>query len=211
MKFKHLIFDFDGVLVESNDIRIEGFRLLFEGYQEDQVKELVKYVSVNGGKSRYEKIEYFFDEIRNTPISNKGIQALAQEYSNLVKQKVINAAPVNGAVDFLYENYSNYDMVIISGSDQEELREICQARKIAHFFLEILGSPVSKNSNMSALLDRRGWNRRLCLLIGDSINDLETAKACGIDFIGRNSGLENWKLINGVVSIDDFSQLIVYL
>ena len=49
MQFKNLIFDFDGVLVESNDIRIEGFRRLFQDYPENEVSQLMPYVEKNGG------------------------------------------------------------------------------------------------------------------------------------------------------------------
>ena len=31
MKYQYILFDFDGVLVESNEIRFNGFRKLFMG------------------------------------------------------------------------------------------------------------------------------------------------------------------------------------
>jgi HAD superfamily hydrolase (TIGR01549 family) len=211
MKYRHLIFDFDGVLVESNNIRSEGFRLLFKSYPENQVREVMSYIIANGGESRYKKIRYFFNTIRNEAISNNELQSFAENYSKLTKQKVIDGEPVKGAFDFLSAHHSQYDMAIVSSSDQEELREICKALKIDYFFLEILGSPATKISNISGLLSRKRWNRKSCLLVGDSTVDLEAAKANGIGFIGRNSGLVNWRLMNGVVSIDAFSQLIEYL
>ena len=52
MKYQYIIFDFDGVLVESNEIRFNGFRKLFREYPKGQVEQLVNYSKANGGVSR---------------------------------------------------------------------------------------------------------------------------------------------------------------
>ena len=212
MKYRHLIFDFDGVLVESNTIRIEGFQLLFRNYQEDKVRLFVQYAESNGGLSRYEKIRYFFEKILNRPISDDKVQILVKQYSGLVKHKVIDAKSVNGSLEFLSSYCSEYNFAIVSGSDQEELRDICRARGISHFFAELLGSPTSKEENLISLMIKMGWERESCLYIGDSINDLNAAKTNRIDFIGRNSGLVNWSLIDdNVTVVNDLSQLRLHL
>jgi HAD superfamily hydrolase (TIGR01549 family) len=207
VKYKHLIFDFDGVLVESNEIRFDGFRLLFADYPHDQVQKLVEYAMSNGGMSRYEKIKYFFEEVRNEIISGDRVQVLSRQYTELVKQKVIDAEPVQGSLEFLSNNYTNYDFVIISGSDQEELREVCQVRKIYQLFLKILGSPERKEINLSRLLSEEGWDNRSCLFIGDSLNDLEAAQINNIDFIARESGLVEWDSMVNTTVIKDLTQL----
>jgi HAD superfamily hydrolase (TIGR01549 family) len=211
MNYKHLIFDFDGVLVESNEIRFDGFRLLFKNYPQDQVERLVLYAKINGGLSRYEKIKYFFKQIRNELIRDDNVQLLSKQYSEVVKQKVIDAEPVKGSLEFLSNHKNNYDFAVVSGSDQEELRDVCKARKIDQFFLEILGSPASKESNIALLLTKMGWGRKSCLFIGDSINDFDAARANGIDFVGRNSNLINWGLMGNLTVVDDLSQLHLYL
>ena len=211
MKYKHLIFDFDGVLVESNEIRFDGFRSLFKNYPQGQVERLVQYAKINGGLSRYEKIKYFFKQIRNEPIRDDTVQLLARQYSELVKQKVIDAEPVKGSLEFLSSHKNNYDFAVVSGSDQEELRDVCKARKIDHFFLEILGSPASKESNIALLLSKTGWESEFCLFIGDSVNDFDAARVHGIDFIGRNSKLVNWNLMVNLTVVNDLSELDLYL
>ncbi len=57
----------------------------------------------------------------------------------------------------------------------------------------------------------RKWEKQLCLLVGDSINDLDAARVNGIDFIARDSGLENWNLIDNQTIIEDLSHLSLYL
>jgi len=129
------------------------------------------------------------------------------QYSQLVKQRVIDALPVLGSLEFLSQYQEEFCFAIISGSDQDELRDVCKARGIDHFFIEILGSPLSKSLNISQLLSKKRWKKELCVYLGDSLDDLETAKMNGIDFIGRNSGLVDWGTIGNVIFIDDLVQL----
>ena len=96
MKYQYIIFDFDGVLVESNEIRFNGFRKLFKDYPQDQVEELVNYAKANGGISRYKKIEFFFNVILKEQISKETVNHWASKFSKLVTQDIIEARPVKG-------------------------------------------------------------------------------------------------------------------
>jgi phosphoglycolate phosphatase-like HAD superfamily hydrolase len=206
MKYRYIIFDFDGVLVESNEIRFNGFRKLFENYPEDQVERLVAYAKANGGVSRYQKIKYFFNEICLKPITEESVNEWADKFSKLVAQDVVTAKSVEGSVEFL-EEYSNvFDFAIVSGSDQVELRNICRQRKIDHFFKMILGSPVEKKDNIASLLTDLNWTPSQSLYVGDSNNDLDAAKANNLNFIGRCSGLIDWKS-SDIRFVDDLSSL----
>lgn len=206
-KYKHIFFDFDGVLVESNTVRIEGFRVLFKNYAQDLVEQLIRYVTVNSGRSRFDKINYFFLEILNRKVNNKTVLRLAKDYSEIVKKKVIKSPPVKGAIEFLSANYGRFDFIVVSNSDQKELREICAERNIARFFKKILGSPKDKRDNIKLLLAKTGWDRSSCLLIGDSIEDLTAAEFNGIDFIARDSGLYKWGVEKNVQVIKDLTEL----
>ena len=193
MKYQHIIFDFDGVLAESNEIRFNGFRKLLKDYPQDQVEQLVQYAKANGGVSRYKKIIFFFNVIRKEPISSKSVNDWADQFSKLVKRDVTEARPVKGSLDFLKKYFNHFDFAIVSGSDQKELREVCRDRGIDHFFKSILGSPVEKKNNIAALLSDLNWEHSNSLYVGDSHNDLEAAEANSVDFIGRYSGLTDWK------------------
>ena len=207
LRYKNLFFDFDGVLAETNDIRTEGFEILFAGYERPQLERLMSFVRSNGGISRYGKFKYFFEEIRHETISPEKIQSLSAAYTSIVKQKVIEAPAVEGSLEFLNAYKEDYNLAIVSGSDQKELREICQKRRIAHFFKEILGSPVSKEEHIQYLLAKYRWNKEDCVYIGDSSNDYQAAQAVPVDFIGRNSGMTNWQEMGSVLNFDNFFQL----
>lgn len=211
MKYKQIIFDFDGVLAETNNIRFNGFVKLFNDFSKEQLDRFIEYVQCNGGLSRYKKIQYFFNKILQKPVSDDAVLEWAERYSTLVKEAVIKAKPVEGSLDFL-ENYaSRFEFIIVSGSDQEELRLVCSARKINHYFAEIMGSPPEKENNIVNLLTGKRWKRETCLYVGDSINDYEAARKNGIDFVGRNSGLIDWRALEYVKCIENLNQLYAFV
>lgn len=206
MKYRHIVFDFDGVLVESNEIRFNGFRKLFKGYPEGQVDRLVSYAKANGGVSRYKKIEYFFNEIRKESVSDEEVDRWAAQFSELVEQDIVEAKPVEGSLEFLAEYSNRFNFAIVSGSDQAELRRVCRKRKIDHFFKMILGSPTEKKQNIADLMADLNWEHNKSLYVGDSNNDLEAAKLNNLDFVGRCSGLIDWENFN-VKYVLDLSSL----
>ena len=210
MNWRNIIFDFDGVIVKSNEIRMEGFAELFSDYPETEIKKLLEYVQENGGISRYVKIRFFFEQIKKIPISEKDVNRLAQEYSVLVTKKVERALSVPGAVEFLDKYSSFYRLAVVSGSDQLELRGICKERDIAKYFCTILGSPIEKSKNIRALIDVQGWNYEECLYVGDSINDYDAAFLNRVSFLGVNSGAFDWAT-KSVPSINDLNELEVFL
>jgi beta-phosphoglucomutase-like phosphatase (HAD superfamily) len=63
MQCRHIIFDFDGVLVESNEIRFQGFADLFSDIHADALGRFMDFVKANGGLSRYAKIRHLYNHI----------------------------------------------------------------------------------------------------------------------------------------------------
>jgi phosphoglycolate phosphatase-like HAD superfamily hydrolase len=78
-------------------------------------------------------------------------------------------------------------MHIVSGSDQEELREVCRYHGIAPFFQDIEGSPTPKKQLVASLLTRYGYTPDRCVLVGDSVNDYEAASVNGLRFFPYNN------------------------
>ena len=63
---KAILFDFDGVLVESVDIKTKAFAKLFENEGPEIVNKVVEYHLANGGVSRFKKFDYIYIYSYNT-------------------------------------------------------------------------------------------------------------------------------------------------
>ena len=62
--YEVFFFDFDGVIVDSLDIKSQAFGELFKDYGEDVVKKVMDYHLNEGwAMSRYEKFKYYYKNI----------------------------------------------------------------------------------------------------------------------------------------------------
>ena len=180
---KVIFWDFDGVILNSNEVRDKGFETVLRDFPKDEVDQLLSFHRKNGGLSRYVKFRYFFEEIKGEEISEEEINDWAAKFSvimlNSLKDKSLLIRETN---NFIQKNYRNYQTHIVSGSDQTELRELCKSLEIDHFFKSIHGSPTPKNDLVKMLIDKHNYNPTNGILIGDSINDFEAAKVNDLHF-----------------------------
>ena len=179
-----VIFDFDGVLVESSEIKTEAFRRLFRGYP-DKVDAIVEYHKENMGISRYVKFRYFYEKILGQELSRDKETELGERFSRLVREKVITAPFVTGTLDFLNAHYTEMPFFIASGTPQEELVYITRKRGLSRYFKEIHGTPRKKPEIIEDILSRYSWPPSNVIFVGDAESDLKAAQETGVCFIAR--------------------------
>lgn len=183
-----IIFDFDGVIVESNGIKDEVFRQIFNrfpGHSEDFWGYHKKYISV----SRFTKFDYVLEKI-----GRQGDAALKKElldaFSTGTLEQMKSVTFVRGAKQFL-ENFSErIPLYLASVTPIEDLTVILDHLQIRSFFKNIYGYPPwNKPDAIRDILKIENSDPANIVLIGDSFGDQRAASETGIRFIGRNSGL----------------------
>lgn len=185
---KVIFWDFDGVLMDSNAVRDVGFERVLSEFPKEQVDQLIAFHQANGGLSRYVKFRYFFEEVRKEPITDDEILIWAERFSQIMKELLVNPELlIEETLNIVKENQGKYMMHITSGSDQNELRFLCQSMGIDHLFASINGSPKPKKEWVKELIEMHGYKKEECVLIGDSYNDFEAATFSGIHFMAYNS------------------------
>ena len=188
MKIKTILWDFDGVILDSMAVWDWGFQEIFKKFSKDQVKALLDFHRENGGLSRYVKIRYFYETILNESITEEKVLEYAENFSVLMKKELTNRDNlILDAVAFIKANYEKYNFHIVSGSDQTELRFLCKALGLDSYFISIHGSPTPKKQLVKTLLDNHKYNKEYTCLIGDSMNDFEAANVNDIAFYGYNN------------------------
>lgn len=188
MNIRNIIFDFDGVILDSIPIKTKAFRELFSVYPINIVDEFIEYHLQNGGVSRYEKIRYFYEKLLKKEILEKEILDYANIYSKSTKEELANPKYlINDTLNFIKKNYKKYNMHIVSGADEHDLKYICNSLDISKYFMTINGSPIKKSEIIQTILNIYMYKKEETCLIGDSINDFEAAKYNGILFFGYNN------------------------
>jgi HAD superfamily hydrolase (TIGR01549 family) len=182
-----IAFDFDGVLVESVDVKTKAYARLFEEYGEGVVSRVVDYHLTNGGVSRFVKFRVIYSEILNKPLSEKKFQFLCDEFSSIVVDEVVAAPWVEGAREFLENNKNRYLFFIVSGTPQDELESIIRRREMDQYFCEVLGSPKSKETLLEGALSRLKLFPEETVFVGDAETDWSAAKKLGVAFLWRRA------------------------
>lgn len=185
-----ILWDFDGVILDSMHIRELGFQKTLTQFPQHEVDELLSYHRRNGGLSRYVKFRYFFEKIRGTSITESEVLDYAERFSVIMKELLLDEALlIMDTVSFIQQNHQRYQMHIVSGSDQTELRYLCEKHQLSSYFHSINGSPTPKTELVSAILKKHQYPCEEVILIGDSTNDFQAAEANSIGFYAYNNEL----------------------
>lgn len=183
-----ILFDFDGVIIDSMDVRDLGFRTIVKGHDKALIDEFIKYHRYNAGLSRYVKIRYFYEEMLGQSISDKEVNVLASQFSDIMKKHLITPdVVIRKTIDFIKKIYKRYPLHIVSGSDEKELNFLCRTLELDKYFVTIEGSPTHKNDLVSKIMEKYSYEPKETALIGDSINDYDAAKNSELIFMGINN------------------------
>lgn len=186
MTVKYIFFDFDGVLAESVNIKTEAFRQMYLDKGEDFAQRVVDYHLANGGISRFEKVKIFNGEWLGEVVTEEKIQELADTFSRLAIEGVVNAEEVTGALEFL-TNSEQYTKYIITGTPTTEIHPILKRRNMDHFFKGIYGSPEKKDFWVKKILNDENIPYQECIFVGDALADYSAALANDITFVLRET------------------------
>ncbi len=197
-KLQALFFDFDGVILDSAPVKTSGFVSLFKKYDTAIVDKVVSYHNAHGGISRVDKIQYAHDTIIGKPLTEMELDLWANNFSTLVLDKMMTTPWIKGAKSFLENQGNNLLIFVISGTPEEELKQIIEKRGMSPYFNEILGSPVKKPSHIKMLLNKYKLTPSQCVFIGDALTDYHAAQQTGLHFIG----------IQGEVQFPDGTRLL---
>ena len=182
---KAIVFDFDGVLAESANLKTIAFSDLFKGEDEETVRQIVAYHLKNAGVSRFEKFKIIYRDILKKPLSDEKFNFLCGQFSLLVVEKVISSAWVEGACEFLQNNKELYSFFVVSGTPEDELKEIIRRRGMESYFNEVFGSPKTKDVLLRELMAKYELRPSELVFIGDAETDWMGAKKTGVPFILR--------------------------
>jgi len=203
---KAIIFDIDGVIIESADIKTKAFEMLFADYP-DKLPDMIEYHNRNSGFSRYVKFRHFYENILGLELSPDKEKELGDRFSQLVLEEVIKAPLVAGVAEFLGSNHQRYLYFAVSGTPEEELRYILRQRELGGYFQGVYGAPRTKPELIGKILAENNLSKREAVYIGDAESDKIAAAETGITFVARVKAGGDALLNDCPWKISDFTEL----
>lgn len=193
---KVLVFDFDGVLVPSEEIKVRAYELIFTEFGEKVAAEDVKSARQefsNARGNRFDIIRSILKK-RNTP-ENKLETAVAQygeRYGSIVR-KQLNAFKVEKNVIESLERWSRVMPLYINSNNPDDfLKEMLESLKLTKYFKGIFGSSRKKAENLAEIARIESIQPKEILFVGDGEGDWDAAEQFGCEFVGIPTSLNEW-------------------
>lgn len=169
--YKNIIFDFDGVLADSNFIKESAISKATRPFCDVVYhQEFVSYFTAHNGVPREMKVEIFFNK--------EETKKILQNYEEYLKSEIDGITLTDGATSYLKRVQEKHHLYILSGGAFDEIEQILRNHSVLNYFKLVLSGPKTKETNIKDI-DLVGET----LFIGDSKKDYEVALECGFDFV----------------------------
>ncbi len=211
--FKTIIFDCDGVILNSNKIKKEAYlKVASYHYGKNLAASFVRYLSKNTGKTREHFFNHFLTSIVPKELYKVDLNQLISEVTIEI-QKGLMECEISKSLFKLRQKTSNIRWLVVSGGVQTELRDIFDKRSLLELFDGgIYGGPMTKDEILNSLVKENNIESPIVFL-GDSKYDHEVSSRANIDFIFLSewSDFKEWKSYckkNKILNIKSLSDLI---
>lgn len=185
MRYQAVFFDFDGVILDSVDVKTDAFATMFREYGPEIEQSVVEYHLAHGGVSRFEKFKYYYKYLLGKSINQDILDELGREFNKLALNGVLVAPFIDGALETLkLLKEQEIPAFVVSGTPHEELQIIVEKRNLTPYFWEVHGSPREKQEIVQDIASRYSLCMKDSLFIGDALTDFEAAQVCGTGFLG---------------------------
>lgn len=182
---KAIAFDFDGVILDSVQLKADLFVDCYGGcLDENQKSAILTYQAQHGGIGRVEKFRYFERTVFGRAPDEAAVARLANQYSTLLMARIGSCAELPGARAFLERVHARLALHLVSGTAHHDLVAITAQRRLDHYFDTVVGSPTAKTDAFARIVRSGRWRPDQVLAIGDSMTELHAAEQIGMPFIG---------------------------
>lgn len=192
---KTILWDYNGTIINDMELclDVEKFMLrergMFAEYTMDDYRDLFCFPV----KDYYLKLGYTFKD--------ETYEEISVEFNNLYDMGFNQCRLVDGVLDKIRESSEKgYRNVILSACEHTKLLIQTDALGISQYFEERLGIDNdlagSKIGMAKAWMERSGVNPSDCMFIGDTIHDMETSLAIGVqDFTLVACGHQSYNVL----------------
>jgi phosphoglycolate phosphatase-like HAD superfamily hydrolase len=190
MKNIQVIFDFDGVILNSHKIKTKAFYKIFEPFGKDIAIKTSKYHLKNIGISRFKKFDFIIENIlKDKKISRNFLNKRFNSYCNK-KIEMLNVS--KNLINFFKKNSSSYELYVSTATPKKTISNILKKKKLSKYFKKIYGSPDNKIQHINKI-KKNNFTR---VFIGDTLEDYISSVKTNTKFILKEHNENKNKLKN---------------
>lgn len=184
MSLQCLVFDCDGVILDSVPVKTRAFGRVMEPFGPEARDRFLMYHKVHGGVSRYKKFEWFFTEVLGKTITPQESEDMGNLFSEYALDELRRCELVPGIQETLDSWHGKLPMFICSGAPHEEVQAVLRERGLDRYFNGIYGSPPAKAVLLGQIVAGQKLDPADVLMVGDAPTDRDAAEIVGTQFYG---------------------------
>jgi len=199
-----IVFDFDGTLVNSLQIKYEARFELFKEEPSEVRAIAAEVIPQIRDKLRGEIIRAIVSRTHGELVGSEAFEervfTYCKRYDRLIEDRIVAQGLFPGVRAMLEDVKKRYALYVNSGTPHDALKQLLERLKIDHVFLASYGIEASrtenarvvKRENMERLIHQAGVHPTQVVVVGDGIEDLDCATASGCSFVAIRSERNAW-------------------
>jgi len=205
-----IVFDFDGVIVDSNELKFKDVWKRLFSLSPEISYELIERAKPRG--TRYDALRFIAFEIDIPKEEIEAwVEACANEYNDIVQEGIVETGLFSGVYNTLKELTKNHTLYLNSATPTIALKESVDALAIGEFFADVCGKPQSKAENLKEIITREHADLDTVLFVGDGEADRKAAEEIGCQFVGIPNKWNSWRDDSGFPLIKDVAALPAFI
>ena len=213
-KLQCVIFDMDGVIIDSEEIHKKAYYETFKNLGVEVSEELYKTMTGSSTINAFQKLVNHFnlDDIPEELVLQKR-KCYVNYFENDPTLSLVNG--VKELIQFLYKQ--NLTLVLASSSAMVNINRVFSRFDLNEYFTaKISGADLIASKPHPEIFEKAailaGVSKEQCIVIEDSDNGIEAANKAGIYAIGyRNLLITDQTLKNADLIIKDYNKLKKYI
>ena len=210
LKLEALFFDFDGVVMDSMDLKLDSYSYALE--EHGFARHDIKHIQVrDAGITRHQVLRTMYLELAGEEIGDQQFDTALERFNRHDDESRAKMEWVPGTRAVLDTVARRYFTAIITGTPQQVIDESVDFFELRRYFQEARGGPVDKRDHLRELMATRGLRPEDCVYIGDAIKDQESADDCGVPFIGLDRGDAPFESERAWIIVESLEEVVPYL
>jgi len=198
MENKAILFDFDGVIVDTFELSLTISREVGYTFTPEEYRKLFEG-----------NIYTALEDLHKREMTEKDDEVWFSRYS----PRMLALEPVEGMLSVLKGLGEKYVLAVVSSTINSPIEEYLAKHNLTLYFNRVLGADVhrSKVEKIRMVFDEFSLGARDCLFITDTLGDMKEAHVVNVESIGVTWGFHTREtLLDGspVAVVDSPSELV---